>query len=385
MQKTLNLTKDKLKHSNNYFIRGTVSETMSDPVYSPDGKYLWTGSDWIPAPPSAGQNLNMQDSVIGGDVIHNKTVINNDVDAVTSAVISALERLGMVNKDESTSKIEEVIAAPISQTDESSLSVGSRVLVNWKNYGTFFPGKIAAINGPDSYLVHFDDGDVESAVPLDRIAAQPDSNTASDYVEQISAEEQELLESFAVFDEDNSGTIHARKLFSILTEMGDALDLAEAEELFSEMGISLDSEINYKDLAKIMCQPFDPKPEVVIVDAELDGDVLTGFGYNHPKLGDANIRTSEVIKITYDNNATARVETRNTVYIVGPTGWKQRPANHPFNKPKFVSGQQVAVEWGGQWWNGLIREIKDNKFHIHYIGFDSSWDEWVDETRVKTH
>ena len=70
---------------------------MSDPVYSPDGKYLWTGSDWIPAPPSAGQNLNMQDSVIGGDVIHNKTVINNDVDAVTSAVISALERLGMVN------------------------------------------------------------------------------------------------------------------------------------------------------------------------------------------------------------------------------------------------------------------------------------------------
>ena len=358
---------------------------MSDPVYSPDGKYLWTGSDWIPAPPSAGQNLNMQDSVIGGDVIHNKTVINNDVDAVTSAVISALERLGMVNKDESTSKIEEVIAAPISQTDESSLSVGSRVLVNWKNYGTFFPGKIAAINGPDSYLVHFDDGDVESAVPLDRIAAQPDSNTASDYVEQISAEEQELLDSFAVFDEENSGTIHARKLFSILTEMGDALDLAEAEELFSEMGISLDSEINYKDLAKIMCQPFDPKPEVVIVDAELDGDVLTGFGYNHPKLGDANIRTSEVIKITYDNSATARVETRNTVYIVGPTGWKQRPSNHPFNKPKFVSGQQVAVEWGGQWWNGLIREIKDNKYHIHYIGFDSSWDEWVDETRVKTH
>ena len=43
---------------------------MSDTVLSPDGKYLWTGSEWIPAPPSDNQNITMQDSVIGGDVIH---------------------------------------------------------------------------------------------------------------------------------------------------------------------------------------------------------------------------------------------------------------------------------------------------------------------------
>ncbi len=27
---------------------------MSDPVFSPDGKWMWTGSEWIPAPPSTG-------------------------------------------------------------------------------------------------------------------------------------------------------------------------------------------------------------------------------------------------------------------------------------------------------------------------------------------
>ena len=43
--------------------------------------------------------------------------------------------------------------------------------------------------------------------------------------------------------------------------MGDALDVDEAKALFLDMGISLDSEINYKDLAKIMVQPFEPKPE----------------------------------------------------------------------------------------------------------------------------
>ena len=60
---------------------------------------MWSGSEWIPVPPSGNQTLNMQDSVVGGDVVHN-TVINNDVDAVTSAVISALERLGIVNNND---------------------------------------------------------------------------------------------------------------------------------------------------------------------------------------------------------------------------------------------------------------------------------------------
>ena len=78
---------------------------MTDPVYSPDGKFMWTGSEWIPAPPASEpepaapseQALNMQDSVIGGDVVHS-TVINNDPAAVTTAVIAALQQMGMVNQ-----------------------------------------------------------------------------------------------------------------------------------------------------------------------------------------------------------------------------------------------------------------------------------------------
>ena len=74
---------------------------MADTVYSPDGKFMWTGSEWIPAPPSDAEHqnqasanvLNMQDSVMSGDIVHN-TVVNNDPAAVTSAVIEALKELG---------------------------------------------------------------------------------------------------------------------------------------------------------------------------------------------------------------------------------------------------------------------------------------------------
>ena len=204
---------------------------------------MWSGSEWIPVPPSGNQTLNMQDSVVGGDVVHN-TVINNDVDAVTSAVISALERLGIVNNNDDNEQIEELTEIPISpdlevgmhveyfsptnnrwldrctvikinndgsydvdvpkssgietkqglvigsnpgniRRADDSLELGDRVLVNWKNYGTFFPGKIAEIQPHHTYMIHFDDGDVESGVPPSRIAIQPDSKAAQEYVKHI--------------------------------------------------------------------------------------------------------------------------------------------------------------------------------------------------------
>ena len=62
---------------------------------------------------------------------------------------------------------------------------------------------------------------------------------------------------------------------------------------------------------------------------------------------------------------------------VGMTG--NRTANN-----SLFAGQQVKVEWNGSWWDALVREIDGEKYLIHYIGFDSSWDEWVHSNRIKT-
>ena len=67
---------------------------MADGTLSPDGKYMWTGSEWIPAPPNnsseqeetSATTLNMQDSVMSGDIVHN-TVVNNDAAAVIDGII----------------------------------------------------------------------------------------------------------------------------------------------------------------------------------------------------------------------------------------------------------------------------------------------------------
>ena len=429
---------------------------MADPVYSPDGKFMWSGTEWIPAPPTSEpepaapseQSLNMQDSVIGGDVVHS-TVINNDPVAVTSAVIAALQQMGMVGQapaatpppptpevelpasfsvgdhveyhsptnarwldrctvvainDDGTYRIE----VPKSSRVETKHAVvigsapgtirpaappfnaGDRVLVNWKNYGHYYPGRIASEHDDHTFMIHFDDGDVEDNVEWGRIEPmQEDSAEVQEYVESVMKEEQELIEAFQVFDEAGTGTISAQKYFEILTEIGDEpISVDDVLEEFAALGIGLDSEIDYRELAKYMvstegdAEPTEYKPEVVIRDAEIDDGRLKGYAYAHPKLGEGPVRTSTVLGITYDERATARVETRNTTYVVGPTGWTNPPSDHPFNNP-YSAGEQVKVEWKGEWWDGVIREVAGKQYLIHYVGFESSWDEWVGPERIQ--
>jgi hypothetical protein len=77
---------------------------MSDPVYSPDGKYMWSGSEWIPAPPTSEINtngnqqsneitnelsssVNVTDGVISGDVTINN-MVNDQIERQTCRICS---------------------------------------------------------------------------------------------------------------------------------------------------------------------------------------------------------------------------------------------------------------------------------------------------------
>ncbi|MBT60297.1 MAG: hypothetical protein CMA63_01935 [Euryarchaeota archaeon] len=430
---------------------------MTDPVYSPDGKFMWTGTAWIPAPPTAlqaadsssKQVVNLQDSVIGGDVVHS-TVINNDPEAVTSAVIAALQQMGMVNQapsvpaalpplaevelpasfsvgdhveyhsptnarwldrckivainDDGTYRIEvpkdarvEIKHAVVIGSSPGTIrpssppfNTGDRVFVDWKGYGHFYPGRIASEHDNHTFMIHFDDGDVEDNVEWGRIEPlQENSTEVQEYVENVMKEEQELIDAFQVFDLEGSGTISAGKYFEILTEMGDEpISVEDVLEEFAELGIAMDSEIDYRALAKYMVGSEagevsqHHKTEVIVRDAEIVDGVLKGYAYSHPRLGEGPVRTSSILAISFDERATARVETRNTMYVVGPTGWTTPPSDHPFNNP-FSAGEQVKAEWKGEWWDSLIREVVGQKYLIHYVGFDSSWDEWVGPERIQ--
>ena len=65
--------------------------------FSPDGKWMWNGTDWIPAPPNSSPSknegqlisktntaINMQDSVIGGDVTIHQSNASEIAEAVNA-------------------------------------------------------------------------------------------------------------------------------------------------------------------------------------------------------------------------------------------------------------------------------------------------------------
>ena len=135
--------------------------------------------------------------------------------------------------------------------------MGDRVFVNWKAHGYYFPARVEVIHPDHTIKVNFDDGDIEDNVPLSRVRVITEENKeVMEYADAISESEEELLQAFRVFDTEETGTISASELFRILTEMGDEpINETEVHELFNDLGIEMDAELDYRQLAKWLVSP----------------------------------------------------------------------------------------------------------------------------------
>ena len=49
----------------------------------------------------------------------------------------------------------------------------------------------------------------------------------------------------------------------------------------------------------------------------------------------------------------------------------------------LAAKQRVEVNWKGHWYPAVILKEKDGKYHIHYLDYDESWDEWVGKDRIR--
>jgi CHAT domain-containing protein/Tfp pilus assembly protein PilF len=46
-------------------------------------------------------------------------------------------------------------------------------------------------------------------------------------------------------------------------------------------------------------------------------------------------------------------------------------------------GDRVEVQWQGDWYQAEVIEVRESQYKIHYVGYASSWDEWVDNSRIR--
>ena len=64
--------------------------------------------------------------------------------------------------------------------------------------------------------------------------------------------EEEILETFKVFDKDGNGYISAAELRHIMTNIGEKLSDEEVDEMIREADIDGDGQINYVEFVKLM-------------------------------------------------------------------------------------------------------------------------------------
>ena len=82
------------------------------------------------------------------------------------------------------------------------------------------------------------------------------------------------------------------------------------------------------------------KPVIKMIGATVIDGGLRGKAVDHPELGTQGVYSSNIVGMTYDEEGTCIVETRNTAYLVETNDWeKDLPANHP----SLLSDQ----EWWG--------------------------------------
>jgi hypothetical protein len=124
-----------------------MSET---PVYSPDGQYMWTGKEWIPAPPVNPSNQSsIQDSVVMGDVT---TIMNvGNTAEVKNYILTMIDRLkqGRFEKAQESLDLAKKINHPEATkayTDEYKLEISKA----WRHglveyYRTALKGKAPAM------------------------------------------------------------------------------------------------------------------------------------------------------------------------------------------------------------------------------------------------
>lgn len=71
---------------------------MAGPTYSPDGNFIWDGTEWVPVSPGIKQIVNMQDSVIGGDVVSNTNIHSSDAEVIKAAMDGIVASIREMNQ-----------------------------------------------------------------------------------------------------------------------------------------------------------------------------------------------------------------------------------------------------------------------------------------------
>lgn len=74
--------------------------------------------------------------------------------------------------------------------------------------------------------------------------------------EDTRSNDDELIDTFKVFDKNNDGYINQDELRSVMSQLGEKLTAGELDEMIKEADTDGDGKINYVEFVKMMVSPL---------------------------------------------------------------------------------------------------------------------------------
>jgi hypothetical protein len=131
--------------------------------------------------------------------------------------------------------------------------------------------------------------------------------------------------------------------------------------------------------------------------------VLTSSRYN--SVSTANWTFTEALLSGFrgnakvDQNLDGEIELSELAHYAGARMWSVEEQRTAFATTKDFSPEMGLVEvakrtnsrlrervevlWEDDWYPATILEVKGSKYRIHYVGYGTEWDEWVDAARLR--
>jgi hypothetical protein len=92
---------------------------------------------------------------------------------------------------------------------------------------------------------------------------------------RLSSKQQELLETFKVFDRDGDGVINAKELTAMMHQLGDRITMEEAKQLIGDVDEDKDGVVNFDEFARMMGVRPPESPTVTSPTARSSRDLDT--------------------------------------------------------------------------------------------------------------
>ena len=130
---------------------------MSDPIFSPDGKWMWTGNEWIPSPPGSNNtSVSLKDSVVSGDI---NITQNHDPKSIGQGFKIALKEIADEKAAEEAAKAAEEAAKTPAEIQEYFDLIGLMNIPYFKAVLVYVDGTISDVIGTSKLIDEIYDGD----------------------------------------------------------------------------------------------------------------------------------------------------------------------------------------------------------------------------------